>query len=71
MKLQCENAGDLAQYFYSTDNSCHEHFTRGPCDGSGQLFLPGGKCGCHVKLPHYHEETDQCFEIGSIHFPQN
>ncbi|KAJ6642909.1 hypothetical protein Bhyg_07865 [Pseudolycoriella hygida] len=62
----CKNEGDLAQYFYSADSTCHEHFTKGPCEGIGQLYLPGGKCGCHVKLPHYHEETDQCYEIGTI-----
>lgn len=63
---QCESDGGLSQYYYSEDNSCHEHFTRGPCEGNGELFLPGGKCGCHVKLPHYHEATDQCFEIGNF-----
>lgn len=61
--FQCDSEGELAQYFYR-DGTCHEHFTIGPCDGNGKLFLPGGRCGCHVKLPHYHEETDQCYEIG-------
>lgn len=63
--FQCQNEGELAQYFYSNDNTCHEHFTKGPCEGLGQLYLPGGKCGCHIKLPNYHEETDQCYEIGN------
>lgn len=62
--FQCENDGDLAQYFYTEDNTCHEHFTRGPCEGNGNLFLPDGSCGCNVKLPHYHDDTDQCYEIG-------
>lgn len=43
---------------------CFEHFTFGPCEDHGKLFLPGGKCGCSVRLPHYHEETDQCYELG-------
>lgn len=64
IRLQCGNEGDLAQYYYK-DGTCHEHFTIGPCEGNGKLFLPGGRCGCHVKLPHYHEDTDQCYEIGN------
>lgn len=61
---KCENANELAQYFYKPLGTCYEHFTEGPCEDSGSIFLPGGKCGCHIKLPHYHEDTDQCYEIG-------
>lgn len=63
-EFQCDSGGELAQYFYKKDGNCYEHFTVGPCETHGKLFLPGGKCGCHIKLPHYHEETDQCYEIG-------
>lgn len=56
----------MAQYYYSGDDSCHEHFTKGPCQGAGELFLPDGRCGCHKKLPHYHAYTNECYEIGKI-----
>lgn len=45
---------------------CFEHFTTGPCEDVGKIFLPGGKCGCHIKLPNYHEDTDQCYEMGMM-----
>lgn len=66
--FQCENNGELAPYYYGTDKSCYEHFTHGPCERIGELYLPGGKCGCHIKLPHYHEESDRCYEIGKSFF---
>lgn len=45
----------------------------GPCESDGKLFLPGGKCSCNVRLPHYHKDTDRCYEIGErlpngVHF---
>lgn len=58
---------ELAQYFYKPLGTCYEHFTVGPCEDAGKIFLPGGKCGCHVKLSNYHEETDQCYELGMKH----
>lgn len=63
--LQCTKTGDVGKYYYRNDDSCHEHYTRGPCQGAGELFLPNGKCGCNSMLPHYHPETDQCYEIGN------
>lgn len=62
--FQCEHENELAQYYYKPLGTCYEHFTVGPCEDVGKIFLPGGKCGCHVKLPNYHEETDQCYELG-------
>lgn len=62
--FQCENENELAQYYYKPLGTCYEHFTVGPCEDAGKVFLPGGKCGCHVKLPNYHEDTDQCYELG-------
>lgn len=32
----------------------------------GHLFLPDRSCGCHSFLPHYHDETKKCFEIGTV-----
>lgn len=67
-QCNCENEGILSQYYFKSSDTCHEHFTKGPCHGAGQLFLPDGKCGCHLQLPHYHEPTDQCYEIGEYFF---
>lgn len=52
--------------YYHNQNGCFQHFTRGPCRQKGHLFLPDRQCGCHDFLPHYHEDTKQCFEIGAI-----
>ncbi|XP_055316811.1 uncharacterized protein LOC129576172 isoform X3 [Sitodiplosis mosellana] len=64
-ECKCENENELAQYYYKPLGTCYEHFTVGPCEEPGKVFLPGGKCGCHVKLPNYHEDTDQCYELGT------
>lgn len=64
--LQCENSGDMQEYFHHIDETCHEHYTRGPCQINGQIFLPGGNCGCSSQLPHYHEFTNQCYELGKM-----
>lgn len=61
----CENVGELAAHFYAEEGTCYEHYTRGPCDGAGQLFLPGGQCGCSVRMAHYDDATDRCYEIGN------
>lgn len=63
--LQCENTGKLSYYYHSDTETCYEHFTKGPCQGTGELFLPDGNCGCNPKLPHFHTNTHQCYEIGT------
>ncbi|XP_044730148.1 uncharacterized protein LOC123293402 [Chrysoperla carnea] len=57
---------DLQLYYWNQGNSCHELYTPGPCTTKGHLFLPGGKCGCSVDLPHFHRETSQCYKLGDI-----
>lgn len=59
---KCNEKDELKDYF--TQNGCYAHFTKGPCKENGHLFLPDRTCGCHKFLPHFHEETEQCFEIG-------
>lgn len=64
----CKNNDKLqiGKYYHRETETCHEYYTKGPCDGDGDLFLPNGKCGCHSALPHYHKENDQCYELGSV-----
>lgn len=51
--------------FCRTDSGhCYQHFTKGPCWEKGHLFLPDKTCGCFDYLPHYHENTQMCFEVG-------
>lgn len=64
--MQCENEGELSNYFYEETETCHEFFTKGPCLRTGELFLPSKKCACHQRLPHFHNESNQCYEIGTI-----
>lgn len=63
---KCNNKQELTDYFYGQKHGCFEHFTKGPCKEVGQIFLPDKTCGCHTFLPHYHDDTDLCFEIGTI-----
>lgn len=46
--------------------TCHEHYTTGPCQERGGIFLPGGQCGCDASLPHYHNGTGKCYQLGGI-----
>ncbi|XP_030747278.1 uncharacterized protein LOC115875873 isoform X2 [Sitophilus oryzae] len=61
----CDKRKELRQ-FRARDGRCYQHFTRGPCKEKGTLFLPDGTCGCHSFLPHYHKQTDKCFELGTV-----
>lgn len=60
----CENGGELAQFYWSATATCHEHYTIGPCQERGGLFLPGATCGCQPDLPHYHNATNKCYQLG-------
>ncbi|XP_043267613.1 multiple epidermal growth factor-like domains protein 10 isoform X2 [Venturia canescens] len=63
----CSVEGELGRYHWpGVGGGCHEHYTRGPCTEPGELFLPGGYCGCNSNLPHYHEETKMCYPLGGI-----
>ncbi|KAE8752485.1 hypothetical protein FOCC_FOCC000607 [Frankliniella occidentalis] len=67
---RCEPRGDLARFYSPLTKTCHEHYTPGPCQEKGLLFLPagpgGGQCGCSPDLPHYHSATGQCYQIDTI-----
>lgn len=52
--------------FRADDGRCYQYFTKGPCKEKGFLFLPDKSCGCHSFLPHYHEPTKKCYELGTI-----
>lgn len=43
----------------------------GPCLERGGIFLPGGKCGCHHTLPHYHNLTNRCYPLGKFLLTKN
>lgn len=61
--FQCDINGD---YSWEEESSkCFDHYTKGPCR-PGELFLPGGKCGCSPELPHYYHITKSCYEIGKF-----
>lgn len=38
----------------------------GPCQERGGIFLPGGQCGCDPSLPHFHNSTGKCYQLGGI-----
>lgn len=63
----CNHKSDMMDYYYA-GYGCFQHFTKGPCKEKGHLFLPDRSCDCSDELPHYHEVTKQCFEIGKIKF---
>ncbi|XP_020277548.1 multiple epidermal growth factor-like domains protein 10 isoform X1 [Pseudomyrmex gracilis] len=63
----CSTIGELSRYHWLGGNGgCHEHYTKGPCSEPGELFLPGGTCGCNSQLPHYHESSGMCYQLGSV-----
>lgn len=61
----CSNENELSQYYWEHNKACYEHYTKGPCQEKGHLFLPDRVCDCHAGLPHYHSETNQCYELGN------
>ncbi|KAJ1525941.1 hypothetical protein ONE63_009128 [Megalurothrips usitatus] len=67
---RCEPRGELARFYSPQAKTCHEHYTPGPCQEKGLLFLPGGpgggQCGCSPDLPHYHPDTGRCYQIDTI-----
>lgn len=63
---QCRCTGQRDLNEYRTNAGCFQHYTRGPCREKGHLFLPDRSCGCGPHLPHWHDQTEMCFEIGSI-----
>ncbi|XP_074095978.1 uncharacterized protein LOC141525391 isoform X2 [Cotesia typhae] len=63
----CNTEGELAAYYHrGVEDGCYEHYTTGPCLEEGEIFLPGGQCGCPKSIPHYHEETRMCYSLGGI-----
>ncbi|XP_015594948.1 uncharacterized protein LOC107267565 isoform X2 [Cephus cinctus] len=63
----CSTRGELSRYHWpGVGGGCYEHYTKGPCTEPGELFLPGGICGCHSSLPHYHEPSNMCYPLGGI-----
>lgn len=63
----CSQQGELSRFYWPAERGgCFEHYTQGPCSEPGELFLPGGHCGCHSNLPHYHASTKMCYPLGTI-----
>ncbi|KAI4463632.1 hypothetical protein MML48_4g00021332 [Holotrichia oblita] len=60
----CNHKTDMIDYFYN-GYGCFQHFTKGPCKEKGHLFLADRSCDCSDELPHFHDITKQCFEIGN------
>lgn len=60
--------GELGEYFYDNEETCHEHYTKGPCSTPGHLFLPGGTCGCRPNFPQFYQEHEMCYELGECKF---
>lgn len=58
-----ENDNELEKFYWPPSNSCYEHYTKGPCQEKGHLFLPGRVCNCHNNMTHFHEDTEQCYEL--------
>jgi len=65
-ECRCDDNGRLGRYYWPASGTCHQHFTPGPCQERGTLFLPEGKCGCHPGLKEYHAETKMCYQIGTV-----
>ncbi|XP_014260557.1 uncharacterized protein LOC106673101 [Cimex lectularius] len=59
----CDNS-TMLHYFWNQSSTCYEHFIQGPCK-KGQIFLPGGTCGCEKTLKEYYPENGLCYPIGS------
>ncbi|XP_070492804.1 uncharacterized protein [Chironomus tepperi] len=63
-KCMCSSKGALAKFYNRETKTCHKHFSKGNCP-IGSLFLPTQSCGCESSLVQYHNETNQCYELGS------
>ncbi|XP_014218993.1 uncharacterized protein LOC106647209 isoform X2 [Copidosoma floridanum] len=63
-KCSCSREGELGKYYAPVAAGCYEHFTRGPCQEPGELFLPGGKCGCRPDMLEYYPPTGMCYQLG-------
>ncbi|KAK9873081.1 hypothetical protein WA026_020812 [Henosepilachna vigintioctopunctata] len=59
---RCDESEELKTYKHD-NGKCYEHFSKGPCEEKGSLFLNNQVCGCHSSLPHFHEESQQCYEL--------
>ncbi|KAL1459141.1 hypothetical protein WDU94_011148 [Cyamophila willieti] len=57
---------EMAEFYWEPGGTCHQHFTTGPCQERGGLFLPGGQCGCEPNMPHYHNATSRCYQLGGL-----
>lgn len=64
---RCDSGPAIRNYRWATNSdACYEPFSRGPC-GRGEIVLPEPlRCGCSSDLPHYHNETKSCHQLGSI-----
>ena len=63
----CSENGELGRYYWPGEGGgCYEHYTQGPCVEAGELFLPGGNCGCHSDLPHYYVPNKMCYQLGKL-----
>ncbi|XP_066150048.1 uncharacterized protein [Euwallacea fornicatus] len=61
----CNKLKEMKQ-FRAADDKCYQHFTTGYCRERGHLFLPDQTCGCWNFLPHFHRESQRCYELGTI-----
>lgn len=62
---ECRCDDELADY-RAASGKCYQHYTRGPCEERGALFLEDRTCGCHSGLPHYHNGTGMCYELDTV-----
>lgn len=67
-KCSCTREGELGEFYSPFTSGCYEHYTKGPCQEPGELFLPGGKCGCRSDMPQYYPLTGLCYELGEYFF---
>lgn len=61
---QCSSKGALAKFYHRESKTCHKYFTRGACQ-AGKLFLPNQTCSCDESLSQFHNETHQCYALGT------
>uniref|UniRef100_A0A8D9AI90 DUF4789 domain-containing protein n=1 Tax=Cacopsylla melanoneura TaxID=428564 RepID=A0A8D9AI90_9HEMI len=64
-ECRCD-AQEMAEFYWEPGGTCHQHFTTGPCQERGGLFLPGGQCGCEPNMPHYHNASSRCYQLGGL-----
>ncbi|KAF6216864.1 hypothetical protein GE061_001214 [Apolygus lucorum] len=58
------NQTTMSSQYWEPSATCYEHYVQGPCE-KGQVFLPGGTCGCDITFKQYHPETNLCYTVGS------